>query len=154
MEFNPQASSVKSHWLFWSVSLLLVLITALVTFSMLDNTSSLPFVVDGIGLVAPSCLARFGCVLFLALRNRQIKKSIQTGILIVFTGTVGAILINMLLINPIWQAQRPPCQIQCGNSNVITTLEILWPLIGLLAGIIAASFAGLLGWIMLRLRRN
>jgi hypothetical protein len=130
-----------------------VTITALVTFFVLNN-GSLPFVVYGIGLAAPPSLVGFSTVFFFALRTRQIKQSFQVGALIVFTGEFIAIFVNTLLVNAIWQARRPPCQIECGNSSAIATLEIFWPIMSMLLGIAAAGFASLLGWIVLRLRRG
>ena len=154
MATNRHLSPFPLRWLFWSESLLLVITTALTTFSVLNDNPTLPFVVDAIGLVFPPCVVGFGTACFLALHNRQIKKSFQVGALIVFTGECIAIFVNLFLVNAIWQAQRPPCQIQCGSNTIIATLEILWPIIGMLLGIVAAGFASLLGWIILRLRRG
>ena len=63
-----------------------------------------------------------------------------------------AIFVNTLPVNAIWQAQRPPCQLQCGNSTIIATLEIFWPILCMLVGIVAAGVASFLGWIVLRLQ--
>ena len=154
MATNRHPSPFLPRWLFWSESLLLVITTALATFFVLNDDPLLPFVVYGISVVAPPCLVGFGTVFFFALRNRQIKKTFQMGALIMFTGEVIAIFVNLFLVNAIWQAQRPPCQIQCGNSAIIATLEIFWPIMSMLFGIAAASFASLLGWIVLHRRRG
>ena len=154
MDTNRQPSLLTPRWLFWLEGLVLVMITALMTFLVLNDNPVLPFVVYGLGVVVPSSLVGFGTVLLLALRTRQIKKSFQMGALIVFTGEFVAIFINTLLVNAIWRAQLPPCQVQCGNSSAIATLEIFWPIMCMLVGIAAAGFASFLGWIVLRLRRG
>lgn len=155
MATNRQPSSFLPRWLFWVESLLLVTITALMTFLVLkDDPPGFPFVLYGIGVVAPPSLVGFGTVLFLVLRTRQIKKSFQVGALIVLTGEFIAIFVNTLLVNAIWDAQRPPCQIQCGNSAIIGGLEIFWPILCMLPGIAAAGVASFLGWIVLRLQRG
>ena len=154
MATNRHPSAFLPHWLFWSESLLLVITTAPATFFVLKDDPLLPFVVYGIGLVVLPCIVGFGTVFFFALHNRQIKKSFQVGALIVFTGEFIAIFVNVLLVNTIWQALRPPCQIQCGNNAIIATLEIFWPIMSMLLGIAAVGFASLLGWIVLHLRRG
>jgi hypothetical protein len=154
MATHRHPSPFLPRWLFWSESLLLVIITALATFFVLNDDPLLPFVWYGISVVAPSCIVGFSTVFFFALRNRQIKKSFQMGALIVFTGEFIAIFVNTLLVNAIWQALRPSCQIECGNSAIIATLEIFWPIMSMLLGIAAAGFASLLGWIVLRLHRG
>ena len=154
MATHRHPSPILPRWLFWSESLLLVITTALATFLVLNDDPVLPFVAYGISVVAPPSLVGFGTVFFLALRTRRIKKSFQMGALIMFTGEVIAILVNLFLVNAIWQARRPPCKIQCGNSAIIATLEVFWPIISMLLGIAAAGFASLLGWMVLRLRRG
>jgi|GEM_PF-6625767 hypothetical protein len=154
MAINRQTSSFLPHWLFWFESLLLVTITALLTFLVLKDDPSFPFVLYGIGVVAPPSLVGFGTVLFWTLRTRQIKKSFQVGALIILTGEFIAIFVNTLLVNAIWDAQRPPCQIQCGNSAIIGSLEIFWPILCMIPGIAAAGVASFLGWIVLRLQRG
>jgi hypothetical protein len=154
MTTNRHPSSFLPRWLFWLESLLLVTITALLTFLVLKDDPVLPFVLYGIGVVAPPSLVGFGTVLFLALRTRQIKKSFYVGASIVLTGEFIAIFVNTLLVNPIWNAQRPPCQIQCGNSATIGSLEIFWPILCMFPGIAAAGVASFLGWIVLRLQKG
>ena len=154
MDTDRQPSLFTPRWLFCLEGLVLVIITALMTFFVLNDNPILPFVVYGLGVVVPPSLVGFGTVLFLVLRTRQIKKSFQMGALIVFTGEFVAIFVNTLLVNAIWRAQLPPCQIQCGNSAIIASLEIFWPIMCMLPGLAGAGFACLLGWIVLRLRRG
>ncbi len=147
MATNQYPSSSLSRWLFWSESLLLVITTALATFIVLyDTTLSFGTYTYGIGMVVPPCLVGFVTVFFLALRNRQIKKSFQTGVLIIVTGEVTAVFVNLFLVNAIWQELRPSCPTQCGNGGIIATLEVLCPIMSMLPGIAAAGFASLLGW--------
>ena len=154
MATDRHPSPFLPRWLFWFESLLLVDITALMTLFVLKDDPLLPFVWYGIGVIVPPSLVGFVTVLFLALRTRQIKKSFQVGALIVLTGETIAIFVNMLPVNAIWQELRPPCQIQCGNSAIIVTLEIFWPIMSMLPGLAAAVFASLLGWMVLRLHRG
>lgn len=151
---NRQPSSLLLHFLFWFESFLLVTITALMTFLVLKDDPPLPFVVYGIVVVASSSLIGCGTVLFLAVRTRQIKKSFYMGAGIVLTGEYIAIFVNTLLVNPLWNAQRPPCQIQCGNSAIIGSLEIFWPVLCMFPGVAAAGVASFLGWVILRLQRR
>jgi hypothetical protein len=149
MATDRHPSHLLPRWLFWLESLVLVTITALMTFFVLKDGLVLSFVVYGIAVVVPPSLIGFGTVLFLALRTRKIKKSFQVGALIVLTGEAIAIVVNTLPVNALWQAQRPPCQIQCGNSAIIVSLEIFWPIMCMLPGFAAAGVASFLGWMAL-----
>ena len=154
MATNRRTSPFSPRWLFWSESLLLVITAALATFFVLKDDPIFPLVWYEIAMVAPPCLVGFGTVFFFILRNRQIAESFQMGALIVFTSEVISVFVNTFLVNAIWRAQLPPCQMQCGNDTLIAAFEIFWPLLSMLPGIAAAGFASLLGGIVLRLRRG
>lgn len=154
MTTDRPSSPILPRWLFWFQSLLLAMVTALLTFIVMKDDPPLPFVWYGIGVVVPPALVGFGTVLLLALRTGQIKKSLRVGALIVFTGEFVAIFVNTLLVNTMWRAQLPPCHIQCGNNAIIASLEIFWPIMCMLPGLAAAGLAGLLGWMVLRLRAS
>lgn len=76
------------------------------------------------------------------------------GALIVLTGECIAMFVNTLLVNPLWNAQRPPCHIQCGSPAIMGSLEIFWPILCMFPGIAAAGVACFLAWIVLRLQRD
>lgn len=154
MATNRHPSPFSPYWLFWSESLLLVITTALATFFVLKDDPIFPLAWYEIAMVAPPCIVGFGTVFFFALRNRQIAESFQMGALIVCIGEVIAIFVNTFLVNAIWRAQLPACQIQCGNGALIGAFEIFWPLFSMLPGVAAAGFASLLAWIVIRLRRG
>lgn len=72
---NRQPSSFLPRWLFWVESLVLVTITALLTFLVLkDDPPGFPFVLYGSGVVAPPSLIGFGTVLFLAVHTADQEK--------------------------------------------------------------------------------
>ena len=152
MAIDENPSLVFSYWLFYFESLLPVTITAIMTFLVLKDDPGISFAFYAIGVVVPISLVGFGTVLFLTLRTRQVQKSFLTGAFIVTVSQFSAILVNIFLVNAIWQAVRPPCQIQCGNQSILSLLEIGCPLMCLLPGMAATGLASLLGWIVLRLR--